>query len=78
MDPSAFKSPEAGEVIPTLTGYHAFVPAPPPPKLNHSDALVLLLSEADAALGELSRLGVTCPTRTCRLRQARSRGFQPN
>src|SRR5207249_3798663 len=38
-------------------GYHAFVPAPLPPKLAYGDDLVLGLSRADAALGELAGLG---------------------
>src|SRR5438552_11820472 len=37
-------------------GYHAFVPAPLPPKLAYGDDLVLGLSRADAALGELAVL----------------------
>src|SRR5213596_1429619 len=42
-------------------GYHAFVPAPLPPKLAYGDDLVLGLSRADAALSELSGLGRHLP-----------------
>jgi len=42
-------------------GYHAFVPAPLPPKLAYGDDLVLGLSRADAALSELAGLGRHLP-----------------
>src|SRR5437879_13159407 len=42
-------------------GYHAFIPAPLPPKLSYDDELVLALSRADAALSELSGLGRHLP-----------------
>ncbi len=61
MDPAEFVAPEAGRVIRTAHGYHAFVPAPPPPKLEYTPALVRLLSVADAALSELSGVGRTLP-----------------
>ena len=61
MDPSAFQSPFAGRVISTPQGYHAFVPAPLPPRLDYTPALVRLLSAADAALSELSGLGSILP-----------------
>lgn len=61
MDPKDFKSKAAGEIILTATKYHAFVPAPPPPELDYSADLVILLSEADAALSELSGLGRYLP-----------------
>lgn len=61
MDPKEFKSKAAGEVILTLTGYYAFVPAPPPPQFDYPADLVILLSEADAALSELSGLGRYLP-----------------
>ncbi|MCG3201474.1 MAG: Adenosine monophosphate-protein transferase SoFic [Gammaproteobacteria bacterium] len=57
MDPTEFKCPEAGRVIRTAEGYHAFVPAPLPPRIDYTPELVLTLSRADAALGELSGLG---------------------
>ena len=43
------------------TGYHAFVPAGLPPRLMFDQDLVLNLSRADAALGELSGLGRVLP-----------------
>lgn len=61
MDPSEFQAPEAGKVIRTPTGYYAFVPAPLPPRLAYDEGLVLALSQADAALGELSGLGTQLP-----------------
>ncbi len=61
MDPTAFHSPAAGRVIRTLTGYWAFVPAASPPELQYDAALVTLLSQADAALSELSGLGRVMP-----------------
>lgn len=61
MDPSAFHAPSAGKVIRLPQGYHAFVPAPLPPVIDYSPALVRLLSVADAALSELSGLGRVLP-----------------
>jgi len=61
MNPQDFRAPEAGRVVRTLQGYHAFLPAPLPPKLLYDDGLVLALSRADAALGELSGLGRHLP-----------------
>lgn len=61
MNPSDFKSPIAGKVVKHPTGYHAFVPAPLPPALTFDQDLVLILSRADAALGELSGLGQELP-----------------
>jgi Fic family protein len=48
-------------VIRTPTGYTAFVPAPLPPRIVYTDALVRSLSQADAALGELCGLGRQLP-----------------
>lgn len=61
MDASAYHAPEAGRVIRTAQGYSAFVPAPLPPELHYTPALVRLLSVADAALSELSGLGQVLP-----------------
>jgi Fic family protein len=61
MDPQLFKASEAGRVIRTLTGYHAFVPAPPPPRIHYDATLAMLLSQADAALSELSGIGSVLP-----------------
>jgi Fic family protein len=61
MDPKMYQAPEAGRVIRTAQGYHAFVPAPLPPELHYPPPLVRLLSAADAALSELSGLGRVLP-----------------
>jgi Fic family protein len=56
-----FRSPSAGKVIRTPTGYTAFIPAKLPPRLTYDDQFVLALSRADAALSELSGLGRHLP-----------------
>ncbi len=61
MDPSEFQAPEAGQVVTTVEGYPAFVPAALPPRLRYGAELVLALSRADAALGELSGVGGELP-----------------
>ena len=61
MNPKDFRAKDAGRVIQAPGGYCAFVPAPPPPKLSYDDELVLVLSQADAALNELSELGRHLP-----------------
>lgn len=61
MDPKDFKSDRAGRVIKTLAGYWAFVPSPLPPELVYDSSLALLLSQADAAISELSGLGSYLP-----------------
>ncbi len=61
MQSKDFKAPQAGHIIRTIRGYDAFIPAAPPPKITYSNDLVLLLSEADAAVSELSGLGRHLP-----------------
>jgi Fic family protein len=61
MNPNQYQSPQAGHAIKTLSGYWAFIPAKPPPALNYDAATVLLLSQADSALSELSGLGRVLP-----------------
>lgn len=61
MDPKIFNYPAAGRVTPHPAGYHAFVPALPPLNLALESDLVLALSRADSALGELSGLGLQLP-----------------
>lgn len=61
MEPADFQAPQAGRVIRTPQGYAAFIPAPLPPVLQYTPALVRLLSAADAALSELSGLGSVLP-----------------
>src|SRR5688572_15528851 len=57
LNPQAFRNEHAGRVVKTLRGYYAFVPSPPPESLALDEATELVLSSADAALGELSGLG---------------------
>lgn len=61
MDLSDFKTPKAGRTVKTPEGFFAFVPAPLPPELRYTSALVRVLSQADAALSELSGLGRVLP-----------------
>lgn len=61
MEPSEFTCPDAGRVLRTRSGYHAFVPSPLPPKIAYDSRLALTLSRADAALSELSGLGRVLP-----------------
>ena len=61
MDPSEFHAPGAGKVVSSPEGYAAFVPAPLPPRISYTRDLVLALSRADAALGELSGVGGELP-----------------
>ena len=61
MNPKDFRCPEAGRVVYTPQGYHAFVPAPLPPDIKYDHRLTLALSRADAALSELSGLGRVLP-----------------
>jgi Fic family protein len=61
MNPKDFTSNRAGRVVKTLTGYWAFTPAPLPPEIHYDAGLILLLSQADAALSELSGLGRYLP-----------------
>ena len=61
MDPSKFKASAAGRIVTCPEGYAAFVPAPLPPRLTYSADLVLALSRADAALGELSGVAGELP-----------------
>jgi hypothetical protein len=61
VNPQDFKSDRAGRVVKTISGYWAFVPAPLPPVIEYNSELSLLLSQADAALGELSGVGRVLP-----------------
>jgi Fic family protein len=56
MNPKDFKSPEAGECVRTMGRFWAFVPAPLPPKITFKRELIVALSRADAALGEVAGL----------------------
>ena len=61
MNPSDFKTTKAGRAIRTTTGYWAFIPAPLPPAITYDAEMVVLLSQADAALSKLSGLGLFLP-----------------
>lgn len=61
MDPKSFVTDSAGNVRKAATGYWTFIPRPLPPKIEYSAELALLLSQADAALSELSGLGRYLP-----------------
>jgi len=56
MNPNDFRSPEAGQVILTQNGYHAFIPAHLPPNLVWSLPLISALSEAERDLSRLAAL----------------------
>jgi len=56
-----FHAPEAGQLVATMGGALAFVPAPLPPTIDYDAELVLALSHADGALSELSGLGRQLP-----------------
>jgi Fic family protein len=50
-----------GEVIKTLQGYLAFVPAPLPPDAAWSNKLLAALSRADRSLARLAEIGNAFP-----------------
>ena len=57
MQAEDFTDRRSGELIRTISGNLAFVPNPLPPAIEYSSSLVAQLSEADAALAELSGVG---------------------
>jgi Fic family protein len=64
MHPDDFLSTRAGRLESRQYGevvYHAFVPKPLPPDLSYDVGFVTALSDADAALGELSGVGRQLP-----------------
>jgi Fic family protein len=61
VNPADFRTSQTGKVIRTPRGYFAFIPAPLPPELVFDARLVLALSQADAALSELSGSGRHLP-----------------
>lgn len=56
-----FACPNAGRLVQTQDSAWSFVPAPLPPRIEYDGELVLALSQADAALAELSALGRQLP-----------------
>jgi len=61
MKAENFLCPEAGRLVRTPQGHLAFVPALPPLGIPYDTELVMALSQADAALSELSGLGRFLP-----------------
>ena len=61
MNPSDYTNLAVGRVVKHATGYHAFVPSPLPPKIEIDASLMVDLSRADAALGELNGLARLLP-----------------
>ena len=57
MQAEDFTDSRSGELIRTISGNLTFVPNPLPPAIEYSSSLVAQLSEADAALAELSGVG---------------------
>lgn len=61
MDPEEFRNSSAGKVIRTTHGYWAFVPHPPPLRIEYDSQTVSLLSDADRGLGNLAGIGQLIP-----------------
>ena len=63
MEPDRFVDTTYGEVIktPGQYGYYAFRPSPIPRRIDLDDRTILLLSEADRALGRLAGAGRILP-----------------
>jgi len=62
MKRSDFKQNAPGKIVKTSTDYHAFIPAPLPPKIKWSDQLLSLLSKADRGLAQLFEVGASFPS----------------
>ena len=56
-----FRSTKAGKAIRTRNGYWAFIPAPLPPELDWSPALLTTLSEAERELAKLTTIAGNFP-----------------
>jgi Fic family protein len=61
MNPNEFRNPKVGRAIKTQTGYWAFIPAPLPPHIEWTTALISALSEADRELSKLTTLAGSFP-----------------
>jgi Fic family protein len=59
MNPKNYQNHAAGKPIQHPNGYWYFLPAPLPPQINWSDALISILAEAERNLGKLASLGVS-------------------
>ncbi|MEA1978296.1 MAG: Fic family protein [Chloroflexota bacterium] len=62
MDPKDFQSSAAGKVIRTLKDYWTFIPAPLPPVIHWSPALISAVGAAERTLGKLDSLANTLPS----------------
>lgn len=63
MRPEAFAMPQRAHVIVAEGGHSAFVPPPLPPDVTVDIDLVMRLSGADRAVGELAGVGTSLPNR---------------
>lgn len=61
MKTTDFSKRAPGEVIKTLQGYLAFIPAALPPQLDWTNALMGSLSQADRSLARLAQVGASFP-----------------
>lgn len=61
MNPALFINSPAGQCNLTRQGYYAYIPNPLPPQLDLDWELAVLLSDANACLGELSGAGRLLP-----------------
>jgi len=63
MDPTKFVAPQWGRAVSTggPASYHAFEPVPVPRELSLRPQTIMLLSDADAALGRLAGSGRLLP-----------------
>src|SRR5205085_7155489 len=61
MKPEDYRDSRAGKVVRTQSAYWAFIPAPLPPNIVWSSALLSILSEAERNVGTLAGLGGALP-----------------
>lgn len=61
MHPENFRSQRAGKIIRHSKGYWAFIPAPLPPNLTWTPALVSRLAETERNLSALNSSGISMP-----------------
>jgi Fic family protein len=62
MKKSDFSKRAPGQVVRTLQGYMAFIPAPLPPNIAWSNKLLVALSKADRSLVHLAEVGNAFPS----------------
>lgn len=61
MNPEDFGKTPAGRLVKARTGYWAFVPAPLPPALSWTPALVSIVAESERRVAQLASLGGVLP-----------------